>query len=331
MGSSDVPNANGTHPIDSVHRAAVMLVLTTLVWGLSFPLVKDWHEAATDCPGGALVAGSTLIALRMVLGLALLAAFRPRLISAASRREHLAGALVGAALAVGLVFQQVGLAFTTPANSAFFTSLCGAWVPVLLLVFCRQLAPPLTLLGIAVAAAGAGVLGIDPSDWSLHFGEVLGLICSACFGVPILLLDRFGRAIDPSHITGSLFAVTGVPALLLAVVLAGGPASWGSWLLSMLALPWLAVNVAVQVILCTVLAFHWMNTYQPRLSASRAGLIYFLEPVFGSIFSVIWGHDQITRNLLLGGALILGGNLLVELPGLRRQPDSFGATKDGVP
>jgi drug/metabolite transporter (DMT)-like permease len=65
-----------------------------------------------------------------------------------------------------------------------------------------------------------------------------------------------------------------------------------------------------------------MNTYQPQVPASRAALIYLLEPVFTSIVSVAVyyttgaeGYDKLTLPLLLGGALVLAGNVLVEAPG----------------
>jgi drug/metabolite transporter (DMT)-like permease len=68
-------------------------------------------------------------------------------------------------------------------------------------------------------------------------------------------------------------------------------------------------------LLPTALGFHGMNTSQPRVSATRAALIYLLEPVFSSAFSVWWGYDRVSGPLLLGGALILAGNALAELPG----------------
>ena len=68
-------------------------------------------------------------------------------------------------------------------------------------------------------------------------------------------------------------------------------------------------------------AFHWMNSYQPLVPASRAALIYLLEAVFSSLFSVLIGYDSLTRSLIFGGALIIVGNVLVELPGwLRVRP-----------
>src|SRR5262249_50436323 len=97
----------------SPRHAALMLALGTMVWGLSFPLMKNWQEATRDCPGGPAVAALTVIALRMFLGLLLFAAAQPRLFLAPTRREHLIGALVGFTNFLGFALQVVGLSWTT--------------------------------------------------------------------------------------------------------------------------------------------------------------------------------------------------------------------------
>ena len=83
----------------------------------------------------------------------------------------------------------------------------------------------------------------------------------------------------------------------------------------MLAVPKLAWSVVALATLPTAVAFHWMNSYQPLVPASRAALIYLLEAVFSAMFSVLFGYDSLTESLILGGALIQAGNVLVELPG----------------
>ena len=98
----------------------------------------------------------------------------------------------------------------------------------------------------------------------------------------------------------------------------------------MLARPAVLRDLALLVLLPTVLAFHWMNRYQPRVSAGRAALIYLLEPVFAAAFSVMWGHDELTGRLFLGGGLILAGNLLIEVPYWLRQWRSRAASRDGL-
>ena len=95
--------------------------------------------------------------------------------------------------------------------------------------------------------------------------------------------------------------------------------AWATWLVQTLGKPDVLRDVLLMTLLATVIAFHWMNKYQPRVSASRASLIYLLEPVFAAAFSVLWGYDTLSGRLLLGGGIILGGNLLVELPGLLRE------------
>ncbi len=299
-------------------RATLVLILVTLLWGLSFPLVKSWQEEAVDCPGGEELASATLIAVRMSLALLLLGAFRPALVRAPTRREHFAGAAVGLAFGLGFFFQTSGLARTTPALSGFITSLASAWVPLLAFVFLRAPVAGVTLLGLGLGVAGTAVLGVEwDQGWALGGGEGRTLVASVLFAVQILLLDRLGRGVRSAYLTVAFLGVTGVLASLLCVVLAAtGPgfAAWAGWLADMAGRPGVRRDVFLLVLLPTVLAFHWMNTYQPRVSAGRAALIYLLEPVFAAAFSVAWGYDRLTARLFLGGGLILCGNLLLEAP-----------------
>src|SRR5258708_39861723 len=98
--SSTLPNRE-TAPrrqiFSSQGHATLVLIVVTLFWGLSFPLVKDWQEAAQGCPGGDIVSSLTLIALRMILALSILAVFSPRLFRAPSWRDHAICMIIGGA------------------------------------------------------------------------------------------------------------------------------------------------------------------------------------------------------------------------------------------
>ncbi len=295
-----------------------MLALTTLVWGLSFPLMKHWQLGAAACPGGDLVASHTLMGLRMLLGLAVLACLRPRLFLLPTWREFRIGMVFGLLNFTGLTCQMLGLAQTTPALSGFFTSLAGAWVPLLAFALFRRPVSRPMLWGLLVCLVGAAVLGIDPDQpWMIGGGELWTLLSTFVFATFILLLDRWGRAVQSSHLTVAIILFTGLPAVPLAALVAGHEAStaaWLSWLVTTLREPAALGAVLLLASLCTVCATLWMATYQPRVPAARAALIYFLEPVFAALFSVGFGYDVISLSLVLGGALILLGNLLVELP-----------------
>jgi drug/metabolite transporter (DMT)-like permease len=297
--------------------ATLMLVLTTLLWGMSFPWTKRWQNAV-DAMGslevGTLLASLTLIGVRMPLALLLLGLARPRVVLAPSLREHAGGFVLGSVFFAGFVLQTWGLAWTTPALSAFFTSLCSAWVPLAAWLLFRERLVPLVLAGLVMGLAGCAVL---VEGWNLGKGETLTLIASLLFTGQVLLLDRLGRRFEPSHLSAGFLAasaVFGVAGMLLLAAVGPGFAVWTEWTGAILARPRILEAVICLTVMPTVLAFHWMNTYQPLVSPGRAALIYLLEPVFSSIFSVWWGYDQLTVVLVAGGVLILAGNLLAEAP-----------------
>jgi drug/metabolite transporter (DMT)-like permease len=302
----------------SFKKAPGMLLLITMLWGLSFPLMKSWHLAGENCPGGPVVAGLTMVSLRMMLALLVLAVFLPNLFLAPSRREVGIGFLLGLINSLGFILQVTGLAWTTPALSAFVTSLASAWVPLLMLVCFDVAVRKLTLLGLVVGIIGAAVLGIDTRQgFAFGWGEVLTFISTWFFALVIVLLDRLGRGVESAHFTVAFLAGTGIPALLStgAITLSRSESSeWLIWTATMLSNPLMLRDLILLTVLCTVLPFHWFNVYQPHVAASRAALIYLLEPVSASIFSLLWGLDALDLKLLMGGGLILAGNGLVEVP-----------------
>lgn len=299
--------------------ATGILIFVTFLWGVSFPLLKYWQDNTSDCPGREVLSSASLIAARMILGLLMIGVFAPGLIFRPTVREHLLGGVIGATFFFGFLLQVIGIASTTPARSAFLTALASAWVPLLAWICWRTPIRLPIIVGLSLGVAGVAVL-TNPgaiSEWKLGKGDGLTLLASFLFTGQILLVDHLGRAVRPGHLTVGFFASAG----LLASLISAGSIWQGAelsaslqWFGSVSRDPILVINVLVLTLFSTVLAFYWMNLYQPQISAGRAALIYLLEPVFASILSVILGHDPLTWHLVLGGCLILGGNLCVELP-----------------
>jgi drug/metabolite transporter (DMT)-like permease len=300
-----------------------MLLLATLCWALSFPWGKEWLAAAQPFPGGGraggLLAALTLMGVRAALAALLLAAWRPALLTRATARERAVAALLGVFYLGGSVLQSWGQVTTNPSLSAFYVSLFSGWAPLLAWACGGLLPRPLTLLGLAAALAGAAVLAGVRLD---HVpvpgeGEWLALLASVVIAGQIVALDRLARGLDPSRLTVTFFGVTAVLAFAGgAAVAARGPGldAWARWAAGTLTRAEAVRPLLLLVLFPTVLSLHWMNTYQPHVSAARASLIYLLEPAFAAAFSVLLGHEGVTPALLAGGALILAGNLLAELP-----------------
>jgi drug/metabolite transporter (DMT)-like permease len=304
-------------------RAAVMLTVATLFWGLSFPLNKSWQLEIDDLGWSQSLSAATLIALRIGAALVVFAVFRPTLVIGPSWQAHATGLWLGAFNLTGFMIQVVGLAWTTPARAGFFTSLASVWTPLLAWLLFRIHVSVPVLIGLFLGISGAAVLGLNPAEnWIPGRGDAMTFASSFIFAGVIVALDRQGRKYPAGHLTAGYLAGTGVPALLIALCLAGQEPGLGPWLRQArqaLARPEVLRDVALLTILCSLLATHLLTVYQPRLSASRAALIYLLEPVFASIFSLGIGHDELTAQLIAGGSCILLGNLVVELPRLWRE------------
>ncbi len=67
-------------------------------------------------------------------------------------------------------------------------------------------------------------------------------------------------------------------------------------------------------VVATALVLSLWLMLQPNTTATHAGLIFALEPVFASFFSWIWTGEIVTAAVWSGGSLMILGVLLAEIP-----------------
>src|SRR3712207_7612003 len=107
--------------------------------------------------------------------------------------------------------------------------------------------------------------------------------------------------------TVQLLVITGVSTLLTApdgLVLPGSTADWASLL-------YMAVFAAA-------LALAGQTWAQAHLPPTRSAIIMSMEPVFAAFFAVLLGCEDLTRRMLVGGAMVLTAMLIVELSPRRK-------------
>jgi len=293
------------------------LVAVVLFWGLSFSLMKHWHMAAEEWSDGQVMlqaqASLALMAVRMSLAALCMACFRPVVSFTRDRAAWTAGTCVGLSMWVGLGLQLLGLAFTTPAMSSFFTSLASFFAPVLLLALGVRQSPWLWA-GLGVALVG-GVVMVE-GGWRFGSGEGLTALAAVFFGLQVVVLDRMGGGLNSYRLSLAFMTVNAVASVLgVAGLIAweGNGPGFLTWLAAMLSQPAVLFDMLMLLALPTLVGFGWMNRYQPLVGAGRAALIYLLEPVFATAFSLAYSHETLGWHLLLGGILVLGGNLVGEL------------------
>ena len=227
-----------------------------------------------------------------------------------------------------MVFQNDGLQYTSASTSAFLTQIYAILIPLWLALRRRRLPPTTVWISCSLVLAGVAVLArLDLRDLHLGRGEIETLVSSLFFMGQILLLDRPEfLANRPVQMTLVMFVVEAVASLLFLGLTAP---KWAEVPILFASMPWLGFTAALTVF-CTVGAFTLMNTWQPRITATEAGLIYCLEPLFASCLALFlpalfarWAgfaypNETLTANLLLGGGLITAANLLIQLKPLPR-------------
>ena len=320
--------------------ASLALVGTCALWAFSFPLLKALEQLGhINVPGSSSVFLSfLLVALRFtVAGAIFLLVLTVIQIRAAknsppqpnrffptfSKLERQQGVGIGLFGSFGLVLQMDGLAYTEGSISAFLTQGYAVLIPVWVALQHRRL-PGWAVTGacLLVGLGTAILAGVTFTHLHLGRGEWETLAGSVLFACQILWLDRpVFRSNRSIYVSTLMFLTMGLTCWPIAITLAESPANLFHAYSSPKALLLFGLLTGV----CTLLTFPLANHWQPKISATHAGLLYCTEPVFTSavcLFFPGWisawtdipyPNEHLTLSLLLGGSCILAANIWLQI------------------
>jgi drug/metabolite transporter (DMT)-like permease len=270
---------------NSHHRGILLLVLTTIVWGTSFPLLK--HTVHHLPPAVILTVRFMVAAIAFSPWLHQL---NPRLI-----RD---GGLLGSLYFVECTIALIGLETISANRSAFIISLNAILVPLSGAILGRNL--PIRIL----IAAGLAVLGIGIMSWEgggLSQGDLLTFGCAVGVAVYILLLD----VVTPRHPTLPLVATQLLVMALLSLIWAVPQLveQFEAMTSHFSTLLYLGLVVTATPIWTQALAQRW-------IAAHEAALIYTLEPVFAALFSFWFLGETLGMRGMIGAGIVLLATVL---------------------
>lgn len=280
------------------------LLITTFIWGATFPATKAALEQIPPL---------SFLCLRFILGTFLVGAWfvlvRHRL-----RREQdvlYASGIATIFLFFGYVLQTVGLRYTTASNSAFLTALYVIMVPLLLRRFDRRV-----ITATTIAVTGLWLL-VKPST-TMNLGDLMTIGCALAFAAHIVCLERFTRLFDsPSLLLWQMAAVT-----LLFVPMMG----WEQAPAHAFA-PTAVVLIALFVTggLATG-AFAVQMWAQQLIPAQQVALIFASEPAYAAWLSWYFLGETLDVQGWIGSGLILAAVLIGATASEPKQPVA-GATE----
>jgi drug/metabolite transporter (DMT)-like permease len=271
------------------------ILLTTLVWGATFPATKAALEQVPPL---------TFLFLRFLIGATLVFAvlwISGRRIPRDQFTVRLS-VIATVWLFLGYVLQTVGLHYTTASNSAFITVLYVVFVPL----FLRRWGPR-GWMAAACAMVGLWLL-VKPSAQG-NIGDLLSLACAAAFAAHIACLERYTRVADPVAVFAWQLAFV-IPAML--VMMAWESPSPSAFAFS----PVLIIGLAVTGV-CATGAFAVQVWVQRVLPAQQVALLFSLEPACASWLAWYFLGETMDMQGWVGSLLILGG---VVMGSLQEQP-----------
>ena len=289
-------------------KAHLLLVLVTLVWGVTFVQIKD---ALRD------ISPLLFNAVRMALaGAALALIFRKNL--RMNRAALRCGIWMGTLLWMGYEFQTTGLVLTTPSKSAFLTGVSVVLVPVFLALLWRRQVNRWTSLGVLVAFAGLYLLTVPNSSSGsllsgINRGDALTLGCAVAFAFQIIFMGRAMRVHGFEQIASLQACVAAVLMALTVPLLEKPHVVWS---------PRVLLAILVTGLLATAAAFTIQAWAQQFTPPTHTALIFVLEPVFAWASSYLLLGERLGRRASLGALLIIAGVLLSELKGSASQPSA---------
>jgi drug/metabolite transporter (DMT)-like permease len=283
-------------------RGIVALLLVTLVWGTTFPAMKDLTVYFSPV---------WIIFTRFAIAALLLAPFLYK----AGRDDLVSGGLLGVLLFFCYVFQFEGLALTSSNRNAFICGMSVLVVP-LLGVVAGKLPEKRIVLALLLAISGLAALCWDGGAWGR--GDTLALLSAFSFGLYInLMAFRTRRASRLMTLTAAQIVTVALCAAvwLLArevprTTIDAGQDFANYWHYIANGLGKYAVNFLYLGVVATAAIISLQGWGQSNASANEAAVIYSFEPAAAAFFAYFWLGETMTGRGWFGAALLIAGMIV---------------------
>ncbi len=305
-------------------KAVRILVFCTILWGLSFPVMKALAQTQQNIlpHTGSWFFTSLGVMYRFGFAGLILGVIYLRQLRTTTRRELEQGIVLAVFGGGGILFQMDGLAYTDASISAFLTQGYCLFIPLWVAVVNRRWPSLKIVLSTVLVVVGVAVLAqLNLHSLKLGRGELETLIASLLFTGQILCLEQPRYAVNrPANFSTVMFLLMALLCVPLVCATAPGAAACLRAYASLPACGFLAILV----VFCTLISYTMMNRWQKFVTATEAGLIYSIEPVIASLLALflpaifsLWAginyaNEELTVRLFVGGGLIMVANILLQ-------------------
>ncbi len=277
----------------------MLLLITTLFWGVTFIIVKEAVEKV-----GVFLFLSQRFFLAFIILLLICFVLKRKF----TRYSIKSGIILGTLLFGGYAFQTIALLYTTASNTAFLTGLNVIFVPVIGgLIFGHQITIFMKC-GVLIATAGMFFL-CTGQDLNLNLGDLYGAICAICIALHLIFTDRYAREYDIYWLTTIQIGTVAFFSMVFALLNDDRIFVFHQEII------WALI---ICVFFATIFAFLIQTSMQRLTSPTHTALIFCMEPVFAAIFAYFMLNERLGSRGVFGATLIFSGMILSQFSLLRQ-------------
>lgn len=273
------------------------LLSTALIWGTSFVILKSAINS---------ISTMWVLAIRFIISAVIMLVIAGKRLKKMDRSTVKGSVLMGLCLAIAYIVQTYGLLFTTPGKNAFLTATYCVLVPFMAWGIYKRKPGSSNIIAALLCIVGIGFVSLSTGFDGLNIGDVLTLFSGVFYAMQIIMMEHYIHDADSVSVAAVEFTAAAVLCLVGALLFEPFPRE----------IPQDAYFTMFYLsIMCTALCFFlqaWGMRYTP---SSTAAVIMTLEAVFGVIFSLMLGQEQLTARLSFGFVLIFVSVLINETGG----------------
>jgi drug/metabolite transporter (DMT)-like permease len=275
-------------------QAELSLIAITVIWGLTFSMVKESLETITPF---------AFMSYRFILAFLVMAIVCGKRIARIDRATTVAGILLGVFLYAAYSFQTFGLEKTKAGNAGFITGLFVVFVPILSTFILHKRPSNRAIFSVVLATIGLAFLSLQPGT-GVNMGDVLVLACAFTYSLHIIYMDRYVKLYD-------ILLLTFIQMGVVAVLQTGSALIFEDFVFPTDGYVWLTIVVCG--VFASALAFFVQAWAQRQISPVRTSVVLIMEPVFSVLFGIILLGETLSWRGWLGCALMLAAMLITEL------------------
>lgn len=296
----------------------IALILTALIWGLSFVAQKagmDYVGPFSFNFARSILGGLSLIPVIFFVKLTK-DDKRSKLVKQVQHiRLAQAGFSCGTALFIAMSIQQYSMLHASAGKAGFITSLYIIYVPLISVLFGQKLSNNIKF-SVGMALIGLYLLCFKPDGTVFDTWDIVLLISALFYAAHILIVNHFSKKVDAVKVSCFQFFVVGIFSIPLMLIFEQ-PHLQGFIDCS--------IPILYAGILTCGIAYTLQIFGQKYTAPTIASLIFCLESVFAVIGGGLILHEAMTLKEILGCVFMISAVILsqINLP--------IPALKKGIP